>query len=662
MGMLTSKDIPINDKLKNLGVTKFVTQGELIQLIVNRDKIISFNIHPKEFQRTMERFRESALNSTAGLSEETVNKIERTLVHPINGYVQYLQFNSNGKAGNKSDSKNLNQSYATVHADKTSLYEAVIIDGVPTFAKISLGSRTISLCREIQIDENNIILPLPTNLYASRPYEFDSEKEFRKIVHQVKSKKNLDTLFQKVKTQWSLYIDNGKEHNLMCTADTIFTYFQDLLGTTHYDFFVGDNGTGKSNNLHMLNVLAYRNVLSSDMTAPNIYQLLGNDKHGVVTICEDVADSIDEDRTKMGIYKDGATTNVHVFRTDISFGRKQFRFKTFCFKAFAAEELPDVRKAKGFRQRCITFNCTHGSPRYDIAEVIEPGVDKKLRQLLDDLFKLRNMLLIYRLLHYHEEIPNLELNIKDREKQLFKPTFRVFQKAHKSLKELTLGINKYLSDYRERRLNTFHAALYKVVTELIKREKTKELKSMLIWTSLKDQLQGRDIVGKSMSFECEDFGIIYQGNVTKVLQEIFGAEKRKHSKGPKKGERYLKFDLKNLNKLSRIYEAPVEIKVKCIGNSNNSTNNVITKASAIKKSKIKSKNKWEAREARVTVSTDKHGFSLKSKQRYSRKNRKHKQSKNYIKKACLSPNTASTASTASKKKHSKKELRKERCY
>jgi hypothetical protein len=159
----------------------------------------------------------------------------------------------------------------------------------------------------------------------------------------------------------------------------------------------------------------------------------------------------------------------------------------------------------------------------------------------------------------------------------------VFQKSHKALKELKLGINKYLSDYRERRLNTFHAALYKVVTELIKREKTKELKSMLIWTSLKDQLQGRNIIGKSMSFEYEDFGNIYQGNVTKVLQEIFGAEKIRHSKGPKKSERYLKFDLKNLNKLSRIYEAPVEIEVRCIGNSSNSiTNNVITKTSTSK--------------------------------------------------------------------------------
>jgi hypothetical protein len=621
--MSASVKIPVNDKLKKLGVTEFVTQRDLVQLVVRGRKVVSFNIHPKEFQRTMESFRKSALNSTASLSKEIVSKIESVLVHPSHNYVQFLQLKDSDRGKYKSNTENLKSTYVTVYADETSLYEAVVIDGVSTFAKTSLGSRAISLCAEIQTDENNIILPLPTDLYASRPYEFDSEENFRKIEQQVRSRENLDSLFQKVKAQWNIYIDNGKEHNIMCAGDTVFTYFQDKLGTTHYDFFVGDNGTGKSNNLHMLNVLAYRNVLSSDMTAPNIYQLLGNDKYGVVTICEDEADSIDEDRAKMGIYKDGATTNVHVFRTDISFGRKQLRYKTFCFKAYAAEELPDVRKAKGFRQRCITFNCTHGSPKHDIAEVIEPGGDRRLSQLLNDLFKLRNMLLVYRLLHYYDEIPNVELNIKDREKQLFKPSFRVFQKSRKALKDLKLGINKYLSDYRERRSNTFHAALYKVVTELIKRERTLELKSTLIWTSLKDQLQGRDIVGKSMSFECEDFGIVYQGNVTKVLQEIFGAQKIRHSKGPKKGERYLKFDSKNLNKLSKVYEAPIEIEVRSIGNCRDNTKSITaTSPLAMGRSKIKAKYKRVTRVTRVTVSRDRIGFSSKSKLRKSPGNRK----------------------------------------
>ena len=354
----------------------------------------------------------------------------------------------------------------------------------------------------------------------------------------------------------------------------------------------------------MFNVLAYRNVLSSDMTAPNIYQLLGNDKHGVVTICEDEADSIDEDRAKMGIYKDGTTTNVHVFRTDISFGRKQLRYKTFCFKAYAAEELPDVRKAKGFRQRSITFKCSHGSPRYDIAEVIEPGGDKKLQGLLNDLFKLRNMLMIHRLLRYHDEMPNVELNIKDREKQLFKPTFRVFQKSRKALEELKLGINKYLADYRKRRANTFHAALYKVVTELIQRERTTELKFTLIWASLKDELQGKNIPNKSMLFECADFGIIYQGDVSTTLQEVFGAEKKRHAKG----ERYLKFYRKNLNKLSKIYDIPTEIEVRSI-DVNGSTNNTAITA---KKSKAKSKVKQNKRVTGETGETTSDGKQVKS--------------------------------------------------
>ena len=153
----------------------------------------------------------------------------------------------------------------------------------------------------------------------------------------------------------------------MCAGDTIFTYFQDKLGTTHYDFFIGDNGTGKSNNLYMFNLLAYRNVLSSDMTAPNMYQLLGNEKHGAVTRWEDEANNIDEDWAKMNIYNDGFSTNIPVLRTDISFGRKQLKYNTFGFKSCAAEKLPDARKAKGFLQRFVIYKCTYGNPRYDIS-------------------------------------------------------------------------------------------------------------------------------------------------------------------------------------------------------------------------------------------------------------------------------------------------------
>ena len=225
-----SRDIPITNKLRKLGVTKFVKHTDLVQIIVGRKKVVSFNVHKNDFRETIKRFRDSAVNGTAGLSDGAVNKIESILVHPNYNYVQFLQLNGNGKGKDKSDNEDQKSKYATVYTDKTSLYEAIILGGVPTFAKILSGSRTISLCAEIQIDRDNIILPLPTNLYASRPYDFDSEKEFRKIERQVKSGENLDSLFHKVKAQWNLYIDNGKEHNIMCTGDTIFTYSKTNLG------------------------------------------------------------------------------------------------------------------------------------------------------------------------------------------------------------------------------------------------------------------------------------------------------------------------------------------------------------------------------------------------------------------------------------------------
>jgi predicted ATPase len=73
----------------------------------------------------------------------------------------------------------------------------------------------------------------------------------------------------------------------LSTADTIFTYFQDKIGLTHYLFFVGGNNSGKSNNLTVLSFLAYRNMTSSDMTSANIYQFLGSGEEGIGTICED---------------------------------------------------------------------------------------------------------------------------------------------------------------------------------------------------------------------------------------------------------------------------------------------------------------------------------------------------------------------------------------
>lgn len=82
--------VPISDKLKKLGVRKFIKQGGLVQLILKRNRSISFNINKSNFNRTIKGFQEAAVNGFAGLSRYDVDAITSVLINPNGGYIQYL--------------------------------------------------------------------------------------------------------------------------------------------------------------------------------------------------------------------------------------------------------------------------------------------------------------------------------------------------------------------------------------------------------------------------------------------------------------------------------------------------------------------------------------------------------------------------------------------
>lgn len=88
--------------------------------------------------------------------------------------------------------------------------------------------------------------------YLNKEYSFYSLDEIKECVGRAK-KETFDTLYLKVKDHWTKHIDADNNHLTIC-ADTIFTY----LGMTHYLLFVGDNGSGKSNNLVVFQYLGYR--------------------------------------------------------------------------------------------------------------------------------------------------------------------------------------------------------------------------------------------------------------------------------------------------------------------------------------------------------------------------------------------------------------------
>jgi hypothetical protein len=458
-----------------------------------------------------------------------------------------------GKDNDKGRTAQFIQKYSTVSL----IAESVIIGNIPYFAVARVnGDETVHITLEDSVPITDTIeyKPFQMEAYLNKPYSFKSREEFDDIIEKAKGEK-LDSLYRRVKSIWKKYIDADDFHTSICAADTIFTYLQDKIGMTHYLFFVGNNNCGKSNNLLVLKFLAYRNFTSTDMTAANIYQFLGDKEEGQGTLCEDEADRIDEDRQKMAIHKNGYITGFPVSRIDTSFGRRQLKLNTYSFKAFAAERFPDPFKAKGFNQRVLEMQCYYGDPEQDIAEVSNPAGAEEFQLLLNELEETRNLLLAYRLLHFHEVIPDIKLNIKGREKQLFKPVIRVFQNSE-VLKELLPVISNYVTQKREANDASFNAFLYRAIIDIIKDQRTTTLPSRLIWDYIISNLEATEIPGRHQSCETSEFGMISQKEVTQTLEHVFGAKKKKTN-----GIKHLAFDSAKLDRLGRVYDLSIQVEV-----------------------------------------------------------------------------------------------------
>ena len=454
--------------------------------------------------------------------------------------------------GNGKDKKQAH--YVQKYTESGLIAEAVIVGGIPYFALAKANSNIITLEESIAIDKKNEYKPFEQTAYLSEPYKFESREHFKTCVEKA-SAESRDSLYRRVKSIWRKYIDADDFHISICTADTIFTYFQDKIGLTHYLFFVGSPGSGKSNNLLVLKYLAYRNFTSTDMTAANIYQFLGSGEEGQGTLCEDEADRIDEDRQKMAIHKNGYIKGFSVARTETSFGRKQHKYNTFCWKAFAAENFPDAFKAKGFNQKVLELQCSFGDPDYDITEVTSPAGDEGFQHLLDELNEMRNTLLIVRLIIFNIKIPDIKLNIKGREKQLFKPVLRVFQKTA-VLNDLLPVVSRYVAQKREANYSTLYAFLYRAIKDLISDRQTSQLESGFIWEYIRSNLQGADVPGKALSYDTSEFGVLSQKEITQTLDHIFGAKVKKSH-----GKKMLNFDISKLKRLGKIYDLSTEVRV-----------------------------------------------------------------------------------------------------
>jgi hypothetical protein len=347
-----------------------------------------------------------------------------------------------GKEEHKQDRKTAIKIKKYTGNGRLPLHESVIIgltpkfvtldkQGQPTFLdKIDFGLETL-----VPGDSIHTISPLP--------YIFDSEEQFKQCL-ELARKESFDTLFSKVELVFKRYVDVEDYYYPILVGDIIWSHFQDKFAYTRYNFFDGDNGSGKNSALLVLKYLGYRVFYINSATAPNYYTQMGSIEEGQCTIAEDEAEDMAYDRDKNKVITTGYASGGSVPKTEMEGGRHQDNWLTYGHKWFAMEELPDEKKMKAILDRSFVFHFIAGEVPYNIKDVVKSAGDPKYQPLYEELMQLRRLLFCYRLLHYNDIILDVELNVRNRSAELTSPLIRLFANSPLALERIIDSLSKFM--------------------------------------------------------------------------------------------------------------------------------------------------------------------------------------------------------------------------
>ncbi|MCW3984191.1 MAG: hypothetical protein NWE96_09380 [Candidatus Bathyarchaeota archaeon] len=404
-------------------------------------------------------------------------------------------------------------------------FEAIYHKEKPAFLVAHKDS--FRVCDEVTVEDETFLPKEYPNEYPYEPYGFYEGA--------VPSR---EELFWKVRDEFDLFLDVESIWKDYLAACVLLSYQQEKLRTVPYVYFVGDNESGKTVALNLLNWLCYRPMLGVTIPSADTYGYL-DDSEAPGTILEDEAQGLQRDMEKSKIYKAGYKRGAVVPRTMITQNKRFIKyFRVFCFKACAAEEIPHV---KGLLERFIFIPMVEGYPRRDWADFNEED-EKRLRQL-------RDMLLKWRLASMEWKIPEIDLAVKGRLKELWKPILQIVSGL-----TVEADLRTHLELLRKERLNektnTLEGHIVKVICELY--APNQPLAFADVWDALVKDLEGKLDDKKPNKMDTAEFGEVTKQKVGYRLREVLSGRKT-NTRGQKGPGRIYEFDAEKLGRIAKKY-------------------------------------------------------------------------------------------------------------
>ena len=349
---------------------------------------------------------------------------------------------------------------------------------------------------------------------------------------------NREDLFWKIRREFQRFVDVESIWVDVLSACTLLTHQQEKLQTVPYIYLYGDNESGKSTVLQVLKFLCYRPMYGVTVPAADIYGYL-DDVDSIGCVLEDEVQGIKKDIDKIKIYKAGYKQGAVVPRTILlQYGRLIKYYNTFSFKTCASERIPQV---KGFRERFIEIPMVEGYPEKEWTDITEDD--------LKGLYDLRNMLLKWRMLSKEWQLPNPELSMRGRLKELWKPLLQITHGL--TVYDTLIGFVEEQKNERLRsKQDTLEGHVVKIVTQL--HNEANDTPSYIpfrtIWEALAEDLDGKIDDKKPHVMDTSEFFNVTKNKVGYRLREVVSGK----STTVREGDVTVKAYMFNQEKLRRI--------------------------------------------------------------------------------------------------------------
>jgi hypothetical protein len=557
-------EFDLTDEIKQLGVSKIFTTDSSIY-VYNGKAFAQSAYYKKEVQKTLDKLKDKMLFCGHFGDIRAVEKIVILLSE-----IWVKSEETKAQAQSSTDKKKEKREfpiYKYSNRKKDALHEAVILGGKPVFLKYDSDAvepiKTIGSIEE----DSRLIRPQQTERYPYEPYEFENMNEVLSYVERARNE-TVDSLFSQAKRIATDYNDQKKDKVILLAIEIVWSYFQDKFPTTHYDIVLGGNGSGKSSFGITFGASGYRVVNLTSPNAANINRILGSIELGQCTIISDETGALDKNEDLMSLLKNGYDSKGKTSKIN-DFTREPEFFYAYCFKMIISERMPNLRNARGVLDRSFSFTTYKGLPKYDIKETLEPQGNPARQERLDILNDFRKLMLVYRLLHFKDPIPDISVGVEGREKELSKPIIQLFY-GTAAQTEVETTLQSFLNLRNEKKEITLEPILHPIITNLIserskQREEFGEPKNpneifvKEIWDSIKGTIQGYSDERRPHEYQTLEYGTIYNNTISNILEHTFGGRAKHRNNG-----NVFVFDLEELERVGKSYGVSTKIKTKIV--------------------------------------------------------------------------------------------------